>query len=219
MGCIRNSNMGHQWTVIFNWFSCKSNGKYHWLVHNSSGKSWWFCILTRIGRFKMLESIKIFEDFYKPKNFFISLDSSLEKNSSIMGIMYRHRSEPKLWLLLDGLVGVKKKREKLNWFYVTAAGASNNPCSDTYGGPAPFSEPETAAIRDLYSTVANRVRLFLSFHSFGQYLLLPFGHQTAHSNNHANLMSVANAGANAIRGTAGMDYLVGTSSDVLCEWF
>lgn len=107
-----------------------------------------------------------------------------------------------------------RNRKILNF---AAAGASSNPCSDTYGGPSPFSEPETAAIRDFYATVVSRVRLFLSFHSFGQYLLLPFGHTPTHSNNHANLMSVANAGANAIRGTAGMDYLVGTSSDVLCK--
>lgn len=100
-------------------------------------------------------------------------------------------------------------------FFWMSGGASNNPCSDTYGGPNPFSEPETAAIRDFYGTIASRTRMFLSFHAFGQYLLMPFGHTTANSNNHANLLSVANAGANAIRATASADYLVGSTAAVL----
>ncbi|KAJ6647129.1 Zinc carboxypeptidase A 1 [Pseudolycoriella hygida] len=100
-------------------------------------------------------------------------------------------------------------------FFWMSAGASNNPCSDTYAGPNPFSEPETRAIRDFYGTIASRTRLFLSIHSFGQYLLFPLGHTTAQSNNHANLLSVGNAGAAAIRETAGADYLVGSSSVVL----
>lgn len=58
-------------------------------------------------------------------------------------------------------------------FFWMSGGASNNPCSDTYAGPNPFSEPETAAIRDFYGTIASRSRMFLSFHAFGQYLLMP----------------------------------------------
>jgi len=100
-------------------------------------------------------------------------------------------------------------------FFWMSGGASNNPCSDTYGGPNPFSEPETAAIRDFYGTIAARTRIFLSFHAFGQYLLMPFGHTTANSNNHANLLSVANSAAAAIRATAGADYLVGSTAAVL----
>lgn len=99
-----------------------------------------------------------------------------------------------------------------------SGGASNNPCSDTFAGPSAFSTPETRAIRDFYGTIASRSRIFLSFHAFGQYLLMPFGHTTAQSNNHANLLSVANAGAAAIRATAGADYLVGSTAAVLCQY-
>jgi carboxypeptidase A len=100
-------------------------------------------------------------------------------------------------------------------FFWMSAGASNNPCSDTYAGPRAFSDPETAAMANFYGTIASRVRLFLSIHSFGQYILFPFGHTGTPSNNHANLLSVGNAGANAIRSIAGTDYLVGISSVVL----
>jgi len=100
-------------------------------------------------------------------------------------------------------------------FFWMAAGASNNPCSDTYAGPRAFSEPETLALANFYSTIAPRVRIFLSFHAFGQYILFPPGHTSTPTNNHANLMSVGNATAVGIRNTAGIDYLVGISSVVL----
>jgi len=100
-------------------------------------------------------------------------------------------------------------------FFWMSGGASNNPCSDTFAGPSAFSEPETRAIRDYYGTIATRTRIFLSFHAFGQYLLMPYGHTSSQSNNHANLLSVANAAATAIRNTSGIDYLVGSTATVL----
>jgi len=100
-------------------------------------------------------------------------------------------------------------------FFWMSGGASNNPCSDTYAGNAPFSEPETSAIRDFYGSIASRSRMYLSIHSFGQYLLMPYGHTSSPSNLHANLTSVANAGAAAIRTTGGADYLVGSTAVVL----
>jgi len=100
-------------------------------------------------------------------------------------------------------------------FFWNGGGSSTNPCSDTFHGPNPFSEPETAAIRTFYGSIASQTRIFLSFHAFGQYLLMPFGHTTANSNNHANLLSVAQATATAIRNTAGADYLFGSTASVL----
>ena len=53
-----------------------------------------------------------------------------------------------------------------------AEGASNDPTSDNYRGPTPFSEPEIAALRDLYDSI--RVAVSLHHHSFGDVLL--YGH-------------------------------------------
>lgn len=51
-------------------------------------------------------------------------------------------------------------------------GTSTNPCSDTYGGPRPFSEPEALAMSRYMSSIEN-LRMYLTFHSYGQYLLFP----------------------------------------------
>jgi len=54
-------------------------------------------------------------------------------------------------------------------------GTSDNPIDPTYRGPAPFSEPETQAIRNLIST--RQVTTLISNHTFGNLILRPVGVQ------------------------------------------
>ena len=52
---------------------------------------------------------------------------------------------------------------------------SSNPCSDAFSGPAPFSEPETKAVRDfILSTVG--IYSHIDIHSYGQLVLGPWAH-------------------------------------------
>ncbi len=50
-------------------------------------------------------------------------------------------------------------------------GASNNACSYTYAGAYAFSEPETAALAEFYSTIAKNITTYIDFHSFSQLLM------------------------------------------------
>ncbi|MFS4458306.1 M14 family metallopeptidase [Bdellovibrio sp. HCB2-146] len=54
-------------------------------------------------------------------------------------------------------------------------GASSNPNSDTFRGPMAFSEPETKAIKKYVEDHQN-ITILLSFHTFSQLILYPFGH-------------------------------------------
>lgn len=72
-------------------------------------------------------------------------------------------------------------------FIVT--GASTNPASDLYAGPGPFSEPETRSLSSYISTIGDQIDLYLSFHSFSQMLLLPFGNTTDHLDNYYDAVS------------------------------
>lgn len=56
-------------------------------------------------------------------------------------------------------------------------GGSASPDHGSYRGAAPFSEPETAAMRDLVAATPDVLAL-LDVHSFGQLLLYPWGHAT-----------------------------------------
>lgn len=55
-------------------------------------------------------------------------------------------------------------------------GASRAPCSDTYAGPAPFSEPETAALNNFLAANKEKFDVFLSLHSYAHQILYPWGH-------------------------------------------
>ena len=55
-----------------------------------------------------------------------------------------------------------------------ATGVSASPCENMYPGEAAVSEPETSAMRTLLTS--RRVDAYVSLHSFGQYWVLPFGH-------------------------------------------
>jgi carboxypeptidase T len=59
-------------------------------------------------------------------------------------------------------------------------GAPSNPASINYRGSAPFSAPETQAIRDFVLSRrvdgVQRIRTHISFHTAGEYVLWPYGH-------------------------------------------
>lgn len=96
-------------------------------------------------------------------------------------------------------------------------GSSNNPCSDTFAGPAAHSEPEIAAYTRFYQTIASSVKVYFSFHAYGQYIMTPFGHTSVLPENHFDLMSIALKGKDAIEKLNGRDYIVGPIAEVMCK--
>ncbi|GBP65742.1 Carboxypeptidase B [Eumeta japonica] len=58
-----------------------------------------------------------------------------------------------------------------------ASGTSSDPCNaETYAGPRPFSEPETAAVKNVMEKYSRRIKLYVSLHAYGQYLVYPWGY-------------------------------------------
>ena len=55
-----------------------------------------------------------------------------------------------------------------------STGASPNPASPTYFGPAPFSEPESRGFKDF--VLSHNFRTHINFHSFGNLYLFPWGY-------------------------------------------
>ncbi|XP_022838055.1 carboxypeptidase B-like [Spodoptera litura] len=62
-------------------------------------------------------------------------------------------------------------------FKWAVSGVSSDPChKETYAGPQPFSEPETQMVRNVMMDNAKRMKLYVSLHSYGQYLVYPWGY-------------------------------------------
>ncbi|NXJ98611.1 CBPA1 Carboxypeptidase, partial [Corythaixoides concolor] len=84
------------------------------------------------------------------------------------------------------------------------AGASSNPCSETYHGPYANSEPEVKAIVDFVQNHGN-IKAFISIHSYSQLLLYPYGHTSTPAPDQEELDEIS---ANAV---AALSSLYGTS--------
>ncbi|XP_065072617.1 zinc carboxypeptidase-like [Ochlerotatus camptorhynchus] len=95
-------------------------------------------------------------------------------------------------------------------------GASSVPCTDTYAGPEAGSEIESQNVMNYFLKYKDRIELYLSFHSYGQYMLFPFGHNGAEkSDNYFDWMQMGEAAAIALYEKYKTKYQIGTTADVL----
>lgn len=53
-------------------------------------------------------------------------------------------------------------------FHWGEAGTTDDPCRNTYPGPFPFSEPEANNTANYLFNNRNRIRAYLTFHSYSQ---------------------------------------------------
>lgn len=123
----------------------------------------------------------------------------------------------------NGVVSIYFRKRALaisiNWllFKPEHNGASDNPCSDRFAGHHAESEPEIAQFTKFYETIATSVKLYISFHSYRQKILTPFGHSNMRPENHDDIMDIALKGRAAIFLRNGREYEAGTIADVMCK--
>nr|CBH38710.1 hypothetical secreted protein, zinc carboxypeptidase family [uncultured archaeon] len=102
----------------------------------------------------------------------------------------------------DGTFGVDPNRNfGYNW---GLAGSSGDPAKETYRGVAPFSEPETQAIRDFVAT--HEFYASISYHSYSQLVIYPWGYTKDAAPHKEQLSKMAEDMANAIKDVHGMNY-------------
>uniref|UniRef100_A0A3P9C9P6 Carboxypeptidase O n=2 Tax=Maylandia zebra TaxID=106582 RepID=A0A3P9C9P6_9CICH len=96
------------------------------------------------------------------------------------------------------------------WPLFTAIGVSFNCCSKFYPGSKAMSELETRAVTDFVRSRKDSFLCFLSIHSYGQMLLIPYGHPNYTAPNYDEL-----GATEAIWKVHRTNYTVGTPPDVL----
>jgi murein tripeptide amidase MpaA len=87
------------------------------------------------------------------------------------------------------------------------SGSSGSPSSETYRGTAPFSEPETAAVRDLLA--AQTPGMSISAHTYSNLWIYPWGYDTVYTSENALYRQFGAAM------TANNGYAYGTAWEVL----
>jgi len=84
------------------------------------------------------------------------------------------------------------------------SGSSGVSSSETYRGTAPFSEPESQAFRDLF--LSRQWKAMVSYHSYGQLILYPWGNTYDRAHDHYRLDIFAEEMAQVIRSVHGVNY-------------
>ena len=113
----------------------------------------------------------------------------------------------------DGSFGVDLNRNYGFMWGFDDAGSSPSPVSEVYRGPSAFSEPETRAVRDLF--LGRDFRAVVSFHSFAEDILYPWGYADVATDKDALLSEIGLEMADLIRAVNGRAYLVGRASSAL----
>lgn len=115
----------------------------------------------------------------------------------------------------DGTFGVDLNR---NWGGAGwgGAGSSGSTSNETYRGTAPFSEPETQAMRDVLLNHPNIVAMN-DIHSYSQLILWPFGYKAELPANQAEYEEVGQTIAQIIVGVHGMNYDPGNIYHILYQ--
>lgn len=112
-----------------------------------------------------------------------------------------------------GSYGVDLNR---NYDYMWAfddEGSSPDTFSEVYRGTAPFSEPETQAIRDLF--LQRKFQALISYHNYSQVILYPWGYTTEPSPKDALLSEMAQNMSQLMRSASGRIYEFGGAGSQL----
>ncbi|CAD7086389.1 unnamed protein product [Hermetia illucens] len=99
-----------------------------------------------------------------------------------------------------------------NWDYKwMSVGASNQECAETYAGKSAFSEIEMKNMAEYIEKEKDNIRLFISFHSFGQLMLFPYSWTNDPAPNNDDHQRIGDAAAAALVKRYGTVYTVGNS--------
>ncbi|XP_014602008.1 PREDICTED: zinc carboxypeptidase-like [Polistes canadensis] len=103
-----------------------------------------------------------------------------------------------------------------NWGYRwNTGGASSNPCAETYAGSGPFSDIETKSLSEYIQSISDQFFAYVSFHSYSQLLLFPYGHTTAHLENYDDLLAVGKKSISALAKRYGTAYRTGNVAETI----
>jgi len=103
-------------------------------------------------------------------------------------------------------------------YHWNESGTSGDFCSEIYSGPTPLSEPEGSKLADFLLKNNSTLSAYLTLHSYGNYILYPWGFQKkAYTDDLKHLESAAKQMAEAIQNAGGPSYSFGTGPDLLYE--
>lgn len=103
-----------------------------------------------------------------------------------------------------------------NWGYMwMGGGSSQNPCSEIYAGSKAFSEIESRSMSKYLMSIKDKLFAYISFHSYSQLLMFPYGHTTKHLDNHDEEKIMGTAAIKALASRYGTRYVTGNIAETI----
>ncbi|XP_053565977.1 carboxypeptidase B [Bombina bombina] len=94
-------------------------------------------------------------------------------------------------------------------------GSSDSPCSEIYCGSSAESERETRNVANFIRSRAESIKAYISFHSYSQMLLYPYGYTYVPPPNAKELKKIAKGAVSELRSLFGTTYKYGSSSKTI----
>lgn len=137
------------------------------------------------------------------------------------GFEYTH-TQYRLWRKTrsrQGVIcwGVDPNRNWDIFWQAGGNGASADICSNTFAGSKAFSEIETQTLSEYITSIKDKLKLYISFHSAARMLLFPWGHTHDLSPNHQDLMTIATEAYKRLNAVYGTVYTFGPVISTICK--
>lgn len=100
----------------------------------------------------------------------------------------------------------------INW---RGHGSSTNPCSDVFRGFAANSEPETEAVVKFLTKRKYNLKSYLTFHSYGQFMVYPYAYKAEKPKDAPALQRVANLAVQRIKKKTKSNYSAAATHELL----
>ncbi|XP_073950184.1 zinc carboxypeptidase-like [Choristoneura fumiferana] len=101
-----------------------------------------------------------------------------------------------------------------NWLLKSS---STDPSSNTYAGIGPFSEIEARTLASYIESVADTMEMYLSFHSSGQLLMVPYGNTTDPLDNYYDTIKIGRQAMGSLAVRHGTPYITGNIAEAIYE--
>ncbi|CAJ0582882.1 unnamed protein product, partial [Mesorhabditis spiculigera] len=99
-------------------------------------------------------------------------------------------------------------------YYFGYSGVENNQCSEIWPGPNAASEPETKTLKSYLDQNKDRIKAYVTLHSYGQNWVYPWGYAShTYPADVQDLIDLGNAASAAIAKVRGTKYNVENSAD------
>lgn len=100
-------------------------------------------------------------------------------------------------------------------FQWRTVGASSDPCSNTFAGHFPFSEPEAKAVGDFITNIQDTFDVYFTLHSYGQLMMAPWGYSFEEPPDYAEMILAGQVCIDALAEVHGTVYRLGSASNIL----